>query len=183
MNLNPSLALDAHYQIGLIYMAQNQSEQAVAAFQDAIKVQRDADGKRTAVAPIHMNLGILLDRMKKPKEAKEQFAKAAEWFRIELDENPGSVVAWVWFGDMQARLGDFKQASDAFEKAVALEPSNPSHYEMLARALAHQDRYSEAIDVVNKHIKLMQNQGKREEAGQLQQYVELLEYQKAKQTR
>ncbi len=183
MTLNPSLALDAYYRIGLIHMAENRSEEAVAAFQDAVKAQRDVLGKRTAVAPIHMTWGILLDKMKKPKEAKEQFAKAAEWFRIELDENPGSVVAWVWFGDMQARLGDFKQASDAFEKAVALEPSNPSHYDMLARSLDRQARYGEAIDVVRRHIKLMQNQGKREEAGQLQQYVELLEYQKAKQTR
>jgi Flp pilus assembly protein TadD len=98
-------------------------------------------------------------------------------------ENPGSVVAWVWLGDMQARLGEFKEASDAFEKAVALEPSNPSHYEMLARALDRQSRYGEAIDEVRKHIKLLEGQGKKEEAGQLQQYVELLEYQKAKQTR
>lgn len=181
--LNPALTLDACYRVGLIHMVQNRSDEAVAAFQDAVNAQRDVLGKRTAVAPIHMTWGILLDKMKKPKEAKEQFAKAAEWFRIELDENPGSVVAWVWFGDMQARLGDFKQASDAFAKALALEPSNPAHYEMLARSLDRQARYGEAIDVVRKHIKLMQNQGKKEEAGQLRQYVELLEYQKAKQTR
>lgn len=183
MNLNPALTLDACYRIGLIHTAENRPEEAVAAFQDAVKAQRDVLGKRTAVAPIHMNWGILLDKMKKPKEAKEQFAKAAEWFRIELDENPGSVVAWVWFGDMQARLGDFKQASNAFEKAVTLDPSNPNHYEMLARSLDRQARYGEAIDVVRRHIKLMQNQGNREKADRLQEDVEYFEFQKAKQTR
>jgi tetratricopeptide (TPR) repeat protein/MFS family permease len=183
MNLNPALTLDACYRIGLIHAAQNRPDEAVAAFQDAVKARRDVLGKRTAVAPVHMNWGILLDKLKKPKEAKEQFAKAAEWFRIELDENPGSVVAWTWFGDMQARLGDFKQASDAFAKALALDPSNPNHYEMLTRALDRQARYGEAIDVVRRHIKLMQNQGNREKANRLQEDVEYFEFQKAKQTR
>jgi hypothetical protein len=41
----------------------------------------------------------------------------------------------------------------------------------------------EAILVVNRHITLMQEQGKREAAGQLRQYVEFLEYQRAKQPR
>jgi tetratricopeptide (TPR) repeat protein len=130
-----------------------------------------------------MNLGILLDRMKKPKEAKDHLTQAAEWLRIELKENPGSVVAWDWLGDMLAMTGDFKQASDAFAKALALEPSNPSHYQKLARALEFQKRYGEAIVVVRKHVKLMQDQGKREAATQLSQYVEFLEYQKAKQVR
>ncbi len=164
-------------------MAQNRSEEAVAAFQDAIKVQRDADGKRTAVAPIHMNLGILLDRMKKPKEAKEQFAKAAEWFRIELDENPGSVVAWVWFGDMQARWATSSRRPTRSRKPWPWSRRTPATTRCWPGRWIARNATSEAIDVVRRHIKLMQNQGKREEAGQLQQYVELLEYQKAKQTR
>ena len=181
VGLNPSMALKAYNEIGLMHVAQKRHEEAVAAFQAAIKAQREAGGKQTAVASVHMNLGILLDRMKKPKEAKEHLTKAAEWFRIELDESPGSVVAWDWYGDMLAMTGDFKQASDAFEKAMALEPSNPSHYQKFARALEFQKRYGEAIVVVRKHIKLMQDQGKREIATQLSQYVEFLEYQRAKQ--
>ena len=181
--LNPSLALTACKEIGRMYVAQNKSTEAVEAFEAAIKAGKDANGKQTAVASVHMNLGILLDHMKKPKEAREQFARAAEWFRIELDENPGSVVAWDWLGDMQAMMDDFKEASDAFEKALALEPANPSHYQKLARALEFQKRYDDAIPVVRRHIKLLQEQGKRDAATQLSQYVELLEYQRAKQSR
>ena len=150
VSLNPSMALKAYNEIGLMHVAQNRPEEAVAAFQEAIKAQREAGGKQTAVASVHMNLGVLLDRMKKPKESREQFAKAAEWFRIELDENPGSVVAWDRLGDTVAMMGEFKEASDAFEKALALEPTNPSHYEKLSRALEHQKRYDEAIVVVKK---------------------------------
>lgn len=178
--LNPSMALKACNEIGMMYVAQGRNDEAVKAFEEAIRAQKDAGGKQTAVGSVHMNLGILLDRMKKPKEAKEQYAKAAEWFRIELEENPGSVVVWHWLGDMEASIGDFPKASDAFAKAMALEPSNPIHYEKLARALAHQKRYGEAIVVVNKHIQLLQQRGEKEAAGQLRQYVELLEYQRAK---
>jgi len=183
VKLNPSMALKAANEIGMMYVAQNRNAEAVKAFQEAIQAQKDAGGKQTAVGSVHMNLGVLLDRMKKPKEAKEQYVKAAEWFQIELDENPGSVVVWHWLGDMQACIGDFKKASDAFAKAMALEPSNPVHYDKLARALAQQKRYDEAIVVVNKHIRLLQEQGAKEPAGQLRQYVEFLEYQRAKQPR
>jgi tetratricopeptide (TPR) repeat protein/predicted membrane-bound spermidine synthase len=183
VGLNPSMALNAYNEIGLMYVAQKRYEEAITAFEKAIEVREQSGGKQTDVASVHMNLALLLDRMKKPKEAKEHFAKAAEWFRIELDENPGFVVAWSWLGDMEAMMGEFKKASDAFEKAVALEPSNPDHYEKLTRALAHQKRYEEAIVVARKHVKLMQERGQRELATELSQYVEFLEYQRAKQPR
>jgi len=183
MGLDLSLSLNAWTEIARIHEAQNQRQEAIAAFQEAIKAGKDACGKQTAVGEVHMNLGFLLEHMKKSQEAKEQFAKAAEWFHVELQENPGAVVVWAWLGDMQGMMGEFKQASDAFEKAAALEPSNPKHYEKLARALDHQKRYSEAIVVVNKHIRLLESRGSREAASQLRQYVELLEYQRAKQPR
>ncbi len=183
VGLNPSMALKAYNEIGLMHVALDRSQQAVEAFEKAIEAQRGAGGKQTAVASVYMNLGILLDRMKRPTESKERLARAAEWFRIELDENPGSVVAWDWLGDTLAMMGEFEQASDAFAKALALEPGNPGHYQKLARALEFQKRYDEAISVVRKHIQLMQEQGNRDMAGQLRQYVELLEYRRVKQSR
>jgi len=80
-------------------------------------------------------------------------------------------------------MGDFKSASDAFDRAMTLEPANPSHYQKLARALEFQRRYDEAIVVVRKHIQLMEEQGRRDVGAQLRQYVEFLEYQKVKRAR
>jgi tetratricopeptide (TPR) repeat protein len=109
--------------------------------------------------------------------------QAVEWFRIELDENPCSVALWEWLGDTSAALGDFQGASDAFDKAVALEPRNPSHYQKLARALEFQRRYAEAVAVVQKHMALMQEQGRRDLAAQLRQYIDMLQYKKVKQAK
>jgi len=183
VDLNPSMGIKAHNEIGMMYVAQGKLEEAAGAFGAAIASHTESGAQQTAVASVHMNLGILLGRMNKPREAKEQLAKAAQWFRIELDENPASVTVWDWLGDTRAIMQDFKGASAAFEKAVSLEPRNPAHYDKLAKALEFQRRYAEAIDVVQREIKLLQELGQKDVALQLRPYLELLEYQKVKQSK
>jgi tetratricopeptide (TPR) repeat protein len=183
LETDPSLAVGAYEQIGLMYVAWNKPEKAEDAFRNAVQAHDEAVGTRTAIGAVHMNLGLVLGRTDKLKEGKEQLAKAVEAFRVELDENPNLVVAWEQLGDTSAALGDFKGASDAFDKAAALEPRNPSHYQKLARALEFQRRYNEAVAVVRKHIKLVQEQGRRDLAAQLSQYIEVLEYKKVKQAK
>ena len=128
-----------------------------------------------------MHLGILLGRMGRPREAKEQSARAVQAFRTELGRNPNAVVAWEQLGETAAALGDFQSASDAFERAAALEPRNPSHYQKLARALELQHRYPEAIAAVQKHVEIVKELGRRDLVVQLTQYMDLLKYQQVKQ--
>jgi tetratricopeptide (TPR) repeat protein len=128
-----------------------------------------------------MNLGMLLHRMNKPHEAREHFAEAVKWFRVDLRRNPNSVVVWEWLGDTLAIMSDFKGASEAFEKTVTLEPADPAHYRKLAKALEMQRRYDEAIAAVRKHMTLLKEQGRRDEAREMGQYVEILEYERVKQ--
>ena len=183
LDLDPVLAVDACEQIGLMYVAWDKPEEAADAFRNAIQVFREGKGRRTAIGSVHLNLGTLLGRLDKLKEGKEQLAKAVDAFRIELDENPNLVVVWEQLGDTSAALGDFKGASNAFDKAVALEPRNPSHYEKLARALEFQRRYDEAVAVVQKHVELMKEQGRRDMVAQLTQYMDVLKYNKVKHAR
>lgn len=124
---------------------------------------------------------MLLRRMGKTGEADAQLAQAAKWFRIEVEENPRSVVAWEQLGGVLAMREDMKGASQAFEKVLALEPGNLSHYEKLARTLEHQKRYGEAIEVVRRQMKRLEDRHERAAAAEARQYLELLEYQQAKQ--
>jgi tetratricopeptide (TPR) repeat protein/MFS family permease len=183
METDPSMAVEAFEQIGLIYMARNKPEEAAQAFRQAIEAHARMGNGQAAIGPVHMYLGGLLGRMDRLKEAKEQLAEAIKCFRVELEEDPIAVVRWEWLGDTSAALGDFKGASDAFDRAMALEPRNPSHYQKLARALEFQRRYDEAVAVVRKHVKLVQEQGRRDLATQLSQYIEVLEYKKVKQAK
>ena len=131
---------------------------------------------------MYMNLGILLRGMSEAEQGREQLVLAAKWFRIELEEDPASVVAWDRLGDTLAIMGDFKGASNAFAEAVTLESENPALYSKLARALEFQRRYDEAIEVVRKHVELLAKRGEQDPAAQLRQYIEILEYKKVKQT-
>ena len=179
----PTVAVEAYGQIGLMYVAQNKPEDAATAFCRALQVHAETGSGQAAIGSVHMNLGNLLGRIDRPKEAKEQLAQAVEWFRVELGENPCSAALWESLGDTSAALGDFQGASDAFDKAVALEPRNPSHYQKLARALEFQRRYEEAVAVVQKHMVLMEEQGRRDLAAQLRQYADMLQYKKVKQAK
>jgi tetratricopeptide (TPR) repeat protein/MFS family permease len=183
MDVDPSLEVEAYKQIGLMYTAWNKPEKAMEAFRNAIQAHEEAGGRGTAMGSVHRSLGTLLGRADRQNEGKEQLVQAVEAFRVELEENPNSVVAWEQLGDTSAVLGDFNAASDAFEKALALEPRTPSHYQKLARALELQRRYDEAVAVVRKHIDLVQKQGRRDLVPQLTQYMEVLKYNKVKQAK
>ena len=180
MALNPSMSIKAYNEIGMMRVAQGEPEEAVAAFRDAIAYHAEAGTEEAAIASVHMNLGILLGRMKQAEQSRRELMRAVDWFRIELDENPGSVVTWDRLGETLAITGDFKGASDAFEQALALEPENLAHYQKLARALEFQKRYTEAIDVVNKQIEILTKRGEAAAALQLREYVEQMEYRKVK---
>jgi len=121
--------------------------------------------------------------MGKTPEGNAQLAQAAKWFRIDVDENPRSVVAWEQLGGVLAMLEDMKGASEAFEKAMSLEPGNLAHYEKLAKTLERQKRYGEAIEVVRRQMKLLEDRRQREQAVEARQYLELLEYQRVKERR
>ncbi len=181
IELDPSLSIEACNEIGLTLIEQNKLEEAVRAFHSAIDYHQRAGLQDAAIAPVYRNLGMLLRRLRKNTEGNAELAQAAKWFRIETEENPRSVVAWEQLGGVLAMRENMKEASQAFEKALALEPGNLSHYEKLARTLEHQKRYGEAIEVVRRQMKLLEDRHDRAAATQARQYLELLEYQRAKQ--
>jgi tetratricopeptide (TPR) repeat protein/MFS family permease len=178
---DPSVAVEAYEQIGLLSVARSRPEAAVESFRRAIEAHARTGEGRSVIGSVHMNLGLLLGRAGKFEEAKAHRLEAVKWFRSELEDDPSAVVLWESLGDTCAALGDFPGASDAFGRAAALEPQSPSHYEKLARALERQHRYDEAVATVRKHVKLMREQGRRDVATQLDQYIEVLEWKKLKQ--
>jgi len=182
VELNPSMSIKAYNEIGMMRVSQGNLEGAAGAFARAVAYHAEAGTQETAIGSVHMNLGLLLGRMNKPQEGREQLNQAVKWFRIELEEDPGAAVVWDRLGDTLATLGDLKGASDAFAKVVALEPANPASYSKLARALEFQRRYDEALDAARKQMQLLRDSGQEEAAAQIRQYVEILEYKKVKQS-
>ncbi|HUS73687.1 MAG TPA: fused MFS/spermidine synthase, partial [Sedimentisphaerales bacterium] len=181
LELNPSMSIKAYNEIGLIQAGQGSLQEAARAFRNAIAYYEESGTKEKIIASIHLNLGIILKRMNRPQEARQQFAKAAEQFRVELAENPNSPLHWTRLGDTLATMGDFKGATKAFMKALNLNPANLLYYDNLVKALQYQGRVAEAIEVLQKGIELMSRHGQMDAAAKLKQYLDLLEYQKSKQ--
>ncbi len=180
VTLEPSASVRAYNEIGLMRLAKDDSEGSAEYFARAIRSRKELDLWEPEIASVYMNLGLLLRRMKKPLDAREQFLQAAKWFRIDLMNRPDSVVLWERLGDTLVLTGDMKEASEAFEKALELEPENPNHYTKLTRALEKQRRYDEAIAVARRHLTLLKARKERDKATQLSQYIELLEYERVK---
>jgi tetratricopeptide (TPR) repeat protein len=181
LELNPSMSLKAYNEIGLIQAGQGNLQEASKAFRNAIAYYEGGGTKEKIIASIHFNLGIVLQRMNRPQEARQQFTKAAGEFRVELAENPNSPLHWTRLGDTLATLGDFKGATEAFMKALTLNPANLLYYDNLVKALQYQGRLAEAIEVLQKGIEFMSRYGQLEAAEKLKKYLDLLEYQKSKQ--
>jgi tetratricopeptide (TPR) repeat protein len=181
VELNPSMSIKAYNEIGMMRVEQGRREEAARAFTAAIEYHRTAGTQESAIASVYMNLGILQRRMGKTAQGNGHLAEAVKWFHVDLEENPRSAGAWDRLGDALAILGDMKRASEAFAKAVSLQPEYLPYYDKLSKSLELQQRYGEAIEVVRKQLKLLRDQGRRDQAAQLRPYLELLEYRKAKQ--
>jgi tetratricopeptide (TPR) repeat protein/MFS family permease len=182
VELDPSLSIEGYNEIGVTRIEQDKLDEAARAFGSAIDYHRATGSQDAAIAPVYRNIGMLLRRMGKMAEGNAQLVEAAKWFWIEVEENPRSVVAWEQLGGVLAMQEDMKGASEAFEKAMSLEPGNLAHYEKLARTLERQKRYGDAIEVVRRQMKLLEDRRERDLASQARQHLELLEYQRAKQS-
>jgi tetratricopeptide (TPR) repeat protein len=56
-----------------------------------------------------------------------------------------------------------------------LNPAEPAYYDNLVKALEHDGRYDEAIEVLKKYIQLMKQYKQDEAVSQLQNYLKSLE--------
>ena len=181
MAVNPALSIRAYNALAGMCVKQDDLEGAVTALQAALDYQAEHELEQTAVAHVHMNLGFLLRRLGRSTEARRHLNEAAKWFRVDLQQNPHSVEVWASLAETLTLVGDRNGAAEAFEKAAELDPGNVTCYEKWAKVLELERRYDDAIAVLRRQVALLKKQGQREEAMEVSQYVELLEYEKVKQ--
>jgi tetratricopeptide (TPR) repeat protein len=171
----PVLTVPAYRQIGHIYAQMGRLKQAAEAFEKAIQYNDHAQDK-TDIINIRYKLGVILKELGKPEQAAGHFQKIIEELRTELVKRPDYDEGWQHLGDTFAEMGNFAAASDAFSKAVAINPDEPVYYNKLVKALEFQARYSEAIEVLKKQILLMKDRKQDNAVLQLQKHLESLEY-------
>jgi tetratricopeptide (TPR) repeat protein len=171
----------AYNGMALIFARQGKLSQAAEAFRKALKANENAKIK-SEVEGIHYSLGLLLKRMGKTIEAKEHLDRAADLFREgAAGKYANSPEIFIRLGDALAENGNLREASKAFAKAVALDPTNPAIRMRLIQSLEFQGRIKEAIVASQESYQFMNRHGQIDVAMQFKEYKEQLEYKYQKQ--
>ncbi len=168
----PQLSVRAYNQMGLMYAAQGKFEKAVEAFEKAVEYDSTATEKHNlAIASVHFNIGICMQRLNRPADAKAHFDTAIADFRKDIRQNPDEPELHMRLGDALASIGQLGPAAEAFREVVKLDPSNSTAHFNLARALEFQKRYDEAIAAMARAIKAMTESGNANEAARFKTYL------------
>jgi len=181
VSCDPTEATFPYNEMALILAGQGKDSEAIETFRKALEADKEAEIKGE-VAGIHYNLGIVLKRVGKTMEAKENFDKAANLFREgAAGKYANHPKIYVRLGDALAENGDFRQASEAFTKAVVLNPSEPDIHMKLVQSLEFQGRFDEAIAASRRAYKIMMKNEQIVPATKFKEYAEYLTYKKQQQ--
>jgi len=135
----------AHYGQGLLYEGElgHASEEARRHFESAAALDPDAHrlSVRSALIAIKQSL---------PDKAISSLQQSCE-------ANPDSLQAWVDLAVTCQIVGRFALAEESYRKALRIEPRRISVYVTLARLLFRQEKDAEALQVLNRGVRLVQN--------------------------
>lgn len=151
--------------LALTYLAQGHFAEAVLLYQKSIDLLHSDAEKAVS----WNGLGNAYRRMNDYANAVAAYRKAAELdpatagIRDRADdfqktESPRDAKGWNDLGELFAKTGSVDEALDAFQHAVDLEPENGQAYGNLARTLITQNKYREAIPLLQKSIDLLKDE-------------------------
>lgn len=144
LSLDPEFAI-GHNNLGLIYKALNQYQDALSAFQTAI----DLDPKYKKP---YLNMGsTYLD--------KKEYDRALEYYQKALEIDPNYALAYYAIGDFYFRQKKYHQAIIPSQQAQKLNPNHLNTYKLLAEIFMAQGQSQKAIEEINKGLKVDKNHG------------------------
>ena len=181
IDVDPASSTEAYNKIGMILADQGRFIEAIEALRQALDYSRRA-GTRQSVSSIHYNMAVVAERAGKKDDALTYFRAAIEGYREDLAAKPDSARIAARLGSALSAVGNFGEATIYFQQAVKLNPYDVKSHSMLARALAAQGRYDNAIAGLTRAIAFMRQAGDEAAAAELQKYLESLKSGKSKQS-
>lgn len=144
-------------------MDENQTQVAIEAYQQAIKIDPD-------LAEAHFKLGIAYGLMELQMEqdgraadtldskgktrSEKAFTKAVEAYKKWLSANPNDDVAHYDLGRTYNKLNRDEDAEEQFRAAVKIKPDDTEYQTELGNSLIRLAKYREAIPALKKAIEL-----------------------------
>ncbi|UCE99888.1 MAG: fused MFS/spermidine synthase [Planctomycetota bacterium] len=179
IKFNPTTSISAYSRIAETLEEQGKLKEAAESLRLAIKYNEQAE-TQVNIADVHLDLGLLLKALHRPKESREHFRTAIKGFREKLDKNPNAIEIVIGLGISLVEIGELSEATKYLRLAIKLDPLDVEKRLMLAQALVMQELYDEVIKQLHKDIEFMLGQGRKEEATMLQELLESSELEKSK---
>ncbi|MEO5815969.1 MAG: tetratricopeptide repeat protein [Gemmatimonadaceae bacterium] len=139
-----STRADAHFLLGVAYQQLGSTDESIRALERAARVDSNRPETLRALARVYERAGRPVSDVEHQYERALSLQPALAWIRAEyadyqqaegksdaaiasyrraLAEQPGLSTAWFNLGTALAEEGKLKESSDAFQKAVQLDPS------------------------------------------------------------
>ncbi len=180
IKFDPISSILAYSEIAKMLEEKGKIGEAIGALRQAIKYNGQAETK-VNIASVHLELGLLLEALEQPEEAREHFHKAIEGFRRRLAMNPNSIETIIGLGFSLAVAKEFGEATKYLRQAVDLDPVDVEKHLMLAQTLVLQEHHDEAIKQLGKGIEFMLEHSQGDDAAILREFLESVELGKSKQ--
>jgi tetratricopeptide (TPR) repeat protein len=135
----------------------DQDEQAVQAFQEAIRLQPD-------LAEAHLRLGMANAALDKKTEAEESYKKAVELYKKVTQGDSKDADAFFNLGEAHSLLHHDEEAARAYRQATRLRSDDEEAYYQLGKAETKLAHYPEAAAAFQKALDLDPNDSRAVEA-------------------
>jgi len=125
----------------------NQDEQAVQAFQEAIRFQPD-------FAEAHLRLGMAYGALDKKTEAEESYKKAIELYKKLTQSNSKDADAFFYLGEAYTFRHQDEEAARAYRQATKLKSDDEEAFYQLGMAETRLAHYPEATAAFEKALEI-----------------------------
>lgn len=125
----------------------DQDSEAVAAFQQAVKLDPD-------LAEAHFRLALGYEALAKQEDAESQYKKAVEAYKKHLEASPDDAEAHYNLGQTYANLGNYSEAIRSYRQATKLKSDDPDMYYDLGVAHTKLAQYDQAAAAFSKSLEI-----------------------------
>lgn len=160
IEVRPDVAKLQHY-LGTVLTEQGKFDQATQHFEKSLQLNPNQ-------FLAHQDLAAVFYKQEKFDQAITHLTKA-------LGLRPDSAKTVRRIGDALAEKGNLKQATKYFQQATDMNPLDVKNHLKLAFALKFQGRYDEAVEQLRTGIRIMSENGRKDDAAELQEYLKQIE--------
>lgn len=142
----PTHAL-AHYRLGVVSSKLGATEQALASYQEALRLNPGMSEASTALEGYYTNQGVAQRR-------SNQLTAAVQSFRQALTYSTSSANAHFELGQTLEQLGQINEAIQEYQEALKLDPDKSAAHMSLAQAYSAQGQQENAAKEYQEVLRL-----------------------------